>query len=79
MKRFQECNWLVKLWRYRFYIPIPFKFVYHMLFTDMDGELTYKQFWGVLIGESQLDMNWYHTSEEVFNNIQNKINKHKSK
>ena len=30
MKRFQECNWLVKLWRYRWYIPIPFKWLWFM-------------------------------------------------
>jgi hypothetical protein len=29
-KRFQECNWLVKVWRYRWYIPIPFKWLYFM-------------------------------------------------
>ena len=29
-KRFQECNWLEKVWRYRFYIPIPFQWVYFM-------------------------------------------------
>lgn len=28
MKRFQDCNWLVKIWRYRFYIPIPFKWLW---------------------------------------------------
>lgn len=29
-KRFQECNWLEKVWRYRFYVYIPFKWVYFM-------------------------------------------------
>lgn len=29
-KRFQESNWLVKLWRYRWYIPIPFKWLFYM-------------------------------------------------
>ena len=29
MKRFQECNWLVKLWRYRHYLYIPFKWLYY--------------------------------------------------
>lgn len=28
-KRFQECNWLGKLWRYRFYLLIPFQYVYY--------------------------------------------------
>jgi hypothetical protein len=30
MKRFQECNWVVKIWRYRWYLPIPFKWVWYM-------------------------------------------------
>ena len=29
-KRFQECNWVEKLWRYRWYILIPFKWVWYM-------------------------------------------------
>ena len=29
-KRFQECGWLEKVWRYRFYVYIPFKWVYFM-------------------------------------------------
>ena len=33
-KRFQECNWVEKLWRYRYYMPIPFKWVYYSWFKD---------------------------------------------
>lgn len=33
-KRFQECNKLEKLWRYRFYLYIPFKYVYHVLLSN---------------------------------------------
>lgn len=29
IKRYQECNWLVKLWRRRFYLLMPFKFLYY--------------------------------------------------
>lgn len=28
-KRFQECGPIVKLFRYRFYIPIPFKYIWY--------------------------------------------------
>ena len=31
--------------------------------------LTKKQFWGILIGEAQIDMHWHYTSEEVFDSI----------
>jgi len=27
-KRFQECNGLEKLWRYRWYLPIPFQWLW---------------------------------------------------
>jgi hypothetical protein len=40
-KRFQECNWAEKLWRYRFYILIPFKWAYYNWvknFTVIDVE-----------------------------------------
>jgi len=77
MKRFQECNWLVKLWRYRFYILIPFKFIYwRYIFNTAKTDLTKKQFWGILIGEAQIDMHWHYTSEEVFDSIREKIDKH---
>lgn len=33
-KRFQECNWLEKVWRYRFYISIPFKYIWFMYIKD---------------------------------------------
>ena len=29
MKRFQECNSVVKIWRYRHYIYIPFKWLWY--------------------------------------------------
>lgn len=30
-KRFQECNKLEQIWRYRFYVPIPFLWIYYSL------------------------------------------------
>jgi hypothetical protein len=35
MKRFQECNRLGKMWRYRFYIPIPFKYLWFMYIKSL--------------------------------------------
>jgi len=29
-KRFQECNWVEKLWRYRWYLLIPFQWFWYM-------------------------------------------------
>lgn len=30
MKRFQECSKIEKLWRYRWYLVIPFQYIYYM-------------------------------------------------
>ena len=44
-KRFQECNWLVKLWRYRHYVYVPFKWLWYSYIRPLhipengDGEL----------------------------------------
>jgi hypothetical protein len=31
VKRFQECNKVVKLWRYRWYLALPFLFIWRMM------------------------------------------------
>ena len=43
-KRYQDCNRLVKMWRHRHYIPVPFKWLYHQylkpfLIYDDDGSI----------------------------------------
>jgi hypothetical protein len=73
--RFQDSNWLVKVWRYRWYIPIPFKWLWYtfvMKFkvyehgSPMEYEVSKgKQLWSILIGDAQIKMKWYHTHEEV--------------
>ena len=73
MKRFQECNWLVKGWRYRHYLYIPFKWVYYQYTSFyITDDQTYEQervggrmLWKLLIGIAQTDMKWYWTHEEV--------------
>lgn len=30
-KRFQECNKIEKLWRYRFYLYIPLQYVFYLI------------------------------------------------
>ncbi len=77
MKRFQECNWLVKLWRYRHYFYIPFRFFWWRWFVD--GKMTSKEYWSLLVGSAQCDMNWTYSHEEVMEEFKkykdNKINK----
>lgn len=74
MKRFQECNWLVKGWRYRHYLYIPFKWVYYQYISSFyitddetfeDERVGGCMLWKLLIGIAQHDMKWYWTHEEV--------------
>jgi hypothetical protein len=62
MKRIQECSWYEKLWRYRFYIRIPFEWVW--IIIKSKNTIGYKQLWGILIGTAQVDMGWTYTMDE---------------
>ena len=72
IKRFQDCNWLVKLWRYRHYVYIPFKFAWFKLryrrYWEV-REFNDRTIWSILVGSAQCDMNWVYTNEEVFKNL----------
>jgi len=74
MKRFQECNWLEKGWRYRHYLYIPFKWVYYQYMSSFyitddetfeDERVGGRMLWKLLIGIAQHDMKWYYTMDEV--------------
>ena len=70
MTIFQESKWYVKLWRYRHYAYIPFKWLsFQWHFIDRDPVITKREAWSVLVGSAQCDMNWIYTSEEVFKEI----------
>jgi hypothetical protein len=76
-KRFQECNRLVKLWRYRHYVYIPFRWLWglHLFLKSPiagSGKFSGKQFWSILVGSAQCDMKWYYTSEEVMESLKKK-------
>lgn len=85
MKRFQDCKGIEKLWRYRWYLLIPFRYMYYNYFSNLnciehDDENNYsgtyslknKVLWKVLIGEAQGQMKWYYTMEEVKERIDKK-------
>jgi hypothetical protein len=62
-KRYQECNSLVKLWRRRHYLKVPFRWLQWKFFSK-NKELNGKTTWRLLIGMAQSDMRWYYTEEE---------------
>jgi len=87
-KRFQEVNKIEQLWRYRYYIPIPFLWIWYSVF----GLKVYEDEWNenklvrtnnfryckgkdlfkLLIGMQQEPMKWYYTSDEVFEKYKNR-------
>ena len=72
MKRYQESNKITKLWRRRWYLLIPFKFIYSYVryfFAESEYKLSAKQKWSIFTGEAQYKMKWYYTTEEVFDRI----------
>lgn len=82
MKRFQDSNWLVKLWRYRFYLAIPFiyfwrQYIISLKVVEVPDNTYYKpkgkNLWRLLIGDAQIKMKYYYTDEEVKQMIKNKF------
>ena len=71
MKRYQDSNWIVKLWRRRHYVYIPFKFISYKL-RGRDDFPNNKTLWRVLVGLAQCDMKWTYTGEEVKESIKPK-------
>ena len=80
MKRFQECNKIVKAWRYRWYCAVPFLWFWYSyikpLQVYMDEEIdekfqhtnkyvSGKNLWRLMIGKMQGHMKWYYTWDEV--------------
>lgn len=76
-KRFQECNWIVKCFRYRWYLLIPFQWlntrIRYYFSKDKNNEddniYTGVNLFRILIGMAQMKMKWYYTSEEVFEKL----------
>ena len=84
-KRFQECSRVVKIFRYRWYILIPFQFVWYYLkcfFIDLFAEKQNNEpyqpkganLFKILVGEAQGKMKWYHTSDEIIDFLNKKHN-----
>ncbi len=75
MKRYQESNWIVKVWRRRHYVYIPFKWCMYYIrcyLHNDNGEFNGKTLWHILIGVAQCDMKWTYTQEEIEESIKQK-------
>ena len=85
MKRFQECNKIEKIWRYRFYLLIPFYYLWHQFVGNKECieqnedfvetgrfNIKGKLLWSIVKSEAQSKMNWYYTMDEVKRKIDKK-------
>lgn len=100
-KRFQDCNKIQKLWRYRWYLLIPIRTLWNWVFgkriylhilPDQDDDFlveqitakelkkpiyyknrNFKQLWKLNTGLMQTKMKWWYTSDEVFDNIRERM------
>lgn len=77
-KRFQECNKIEKLWRYRWYLLLPFVWLrikFSILITKNTEELgmTNKNIWKLSKGLMQSKMKWYYTMDEVMGSLKEKM------
>lgn len=71
--RFQNQNWLVKLWRRRWLILIPFEAL--MIWVRNRDELPFKHCWGIAHGFAHMPgrMNWIYDWDEVKGMLEEKI------
>jgi len=56
--KFQDSNFLVKLWRLRWYVAIPFE--YARIKWINRSVLPGISLWKVLVGDAQIKMNWVY-------------------
>ena len=64
--RFQESPWYIKLWRYRWYLLLPFWSLKYYLFQFIDAfPLTWNQCFNIAKGEARYKMGWIYTYEEL--------------
>lgn len=76
LRRFQCQPWYIRLWRYRHYLPIPFRAVRWWISDHIrkDGRKEpFDLFWGLAIGLAQGPMKWYYTMFETFGRIQSRF------
>lgn len=73
--RFQDQPWYVKLWRYRWYLKVPFDAV-RIYFANKklcDKNLYFA--YSLAMGEAHIKMNWLYTMDEAMKVLENKRKK----
>ena len=73
--RFQDQPWYVKLWRYRWYLKVPFDTV-RIYFANkkfVEDKLYFA--YSLAMGEAHIKMNWLYTMDEAMKVLENKRKK----
>ena len=71
--RFQECPWYVRLWRWRYYLLVPFKATkfwiynkyYYFNIPSEEDYLSFNNCLSIAKGLAQSSMKWYYSFDEV--------------
>jgi hypothetical protein len=73
--RFQDQPWYIKLWRYRWYLSIPFRMIriYLANTKKLDNDLYFA--YSLAMGEAHYKMKWFYTVEEAIKILENKNKK----
>jgi len=73
--RFQKCNFIVKAWRYRFYVYAFIKTIKYWLIFNSSGTLScpvkFGFIWGINKSQAQIKMNWIYSTKEVIDRLNN--------
>lgn len=83
--RYQECPPWVKLWRCRHYLTVPHRTVLShirgvyrdLAGGDPDAYMGFREWWGLYTGVAQVDMNYVYTMDEVWDRLEETIDKHR--
>lgn len=65
--RYQYQPWYVRLWRKRHLIPIPYRAIktwWRALGSH--SQVSFKNAWSIEHGFAHVEMEWYYTSEEMW-------------
>lgn len=79
--RYQDSNFIIKFWRCRWYLTLPFMWLYYTIIGGLpiidDSDYSVDRvngiiLWKLLLGTIQSKMGWWYTTDEVFDEITKK-------
>lgn len=70
MKRYQDCDWITKLWRLRYRIPVLWEtpclwFIDKFYPSDPECHLTWKDSYDINMGIADIKMNYLIDSKDI--------------